>query len=871
MAATNSAPARAGATCSAALHALTAAALSLPGLIATTPALAEDNEATLDYHHYAEGERSLEGRTYKSLNMRPIEVDSLALAIRNTLADRWTFALNYTQDTWSGATPVVSLPQAAINEQILSGASAPNVYYTDQQHRPLTVDPNSFDGQKYQTTRNPHTVHLLASASAETRRQIDGHLSYGWDRAALSVGGGVSEEPDYHSGFMNVGGTLDFNQKSTTLAWGTSYTVSNINASLEANSAADWGAYATRIRESRGLSTLFGQRHDFGATLGVTQVLSKNSLLEAGMGYTRGSGYLSNPYKAVMLAFDDPTQFIDSSGLRTVQLRGVLEQRPTVRNQWNWNLRYVDYIAPLAAALHADYRFFHDDWGINAHTLTLSWHQPLGQGWMLVPGTRYYSQSRADFYAPYFVFEQAYPALPGPIFPGLPRPLDFTQLRRDHFSSDARLSGFGSIGGELAVSKQFSKGTKLEIGADYSVHAGALKLGGGGEDRFADFDSYVVYATLAVDLSAASLASGLSDAGSSDKAAAPPSPRRAPAGVSFDHLLAKRGDIEFGYRYDYAMQGGRIQHGTRRAGDAELVTQACGATSCSLTPHDSDTHVSTVDFMLGLSDRASLLLSGQFVNHDIGLRALDADIVNAIGIQPPPRVSYTRNTGGIGDTGFYWLYGLFAAHGQEVHTGLGFTAPTGSVEQRTAGSRDFTAYGAQLGSGTWDFHPSLTYTGAQHRLAWGAQLSGIKRMEGQNDAGYALGDMFQATTWGSVHLTEWLSLSLRGQYTAQGGIHSQYDPHAAPQVVAQRLVGTETQAVYAYVDTPNAVNSPLDAPVNDGGQSWDVGFGANAVIPSGLLRGNRVSVEWLEPIATHFNGYQLKRQGSLLLSWDLPF
>ena len=40
-------------------------------------------------------------------------------------------------------------------------------------------------------------------------------------------------------------------------------------------------------------------------------------------------------------------------------------------------LRYVGYVQPLDAALHADYRFFHDDWGIDAHTLKLSWYQPL--------------------------------------------------------------------------------------------------------------------------------------------------------------------------------------------------------------------------------------------------------------------------------------------------------------------------------------------------------------------------------------------------------------------------------------------------------------------------------------------------------------
>ena len=32
----------------------------------------------------------------------------------------------------------------------------------------------------------------------------------------------------------------------------------------------------------------------------------------------------------------------------------------------------------------------------------------------------------------------------------------------------------------------------------------------------------------------------------------------------------------------------------------------------------------------------------------------------------------------------------------------------------------FTHYRMQLGSGTWDFWPSLTYTGRADRLAWGA-------------------------------------------------------------------------------------------------------------------------------------------------------
>ena len=123
----------------------------------------------------------------------------------------------------------------------MSGASAPSSYMTDSQQRPVTVDASSFDGKTFKTTRDSRLVHWMSAASAKTRRQMDARLDYGWDRASFGVGGGVSKEPDYHSGFMNLGGTFDFNTKRTTVTRGTSYTVSNINAAIDANAASDWG------------------------------------------------------------------------------------------------------------------------------------------------------------------------------------------------------------------------------------------------------------------------------------------------------------------------------------------------------------------------------------------------------------------------------------------------------------------------------------------------------------------------------------------------------------------------------------------------------------------------------------------------------
>jgi hypothetical protein len=65
--------------------------------------------------------------------------------------------------------------------------------------------------------------------------------------------------------------------------------------------------------------------------------------------------------------------------------------------------------------------------------------------------------------------------------------------------------------------------------------------------------------------------------------------------------------------------------------------------------------------------------------------------------------------------------------------------------------------------------------------------------------------------------------------------------------------------------------SPPDWPSNYGGRFWDVGFGLNTVVPSGILQGHRLSAEWLQPIEDDVNGYQQEREGTLWVNWSKSF
>ncbi|MFA6162351.1 MAG: DUF3570 domain-containing protein [Methylobacter sp.] len=846
------------------LQALTVAALALPGLVLPAAYAAEEDEVNFQYGHYQESKRNL----YNVQNDKnPIEVDSLFGKAKVSLSDRIKFAFNYTQDTWSGATPITTAPlvfggnrsyqaTTASGSTITAGASP---YLTGEILLNKNFIPLGRDSNFEATGENPQLVHTLSTASPETRKQGDFKLGYEWDEAALDIGGGISVENDYESRFGNINGRWDFNQKLTSLNLGLSYTNSSTSAILDpdAEPYIIKTAYLGQIEQTDNLKILHGKREDWATSLGLTQVLNKDALVESSIGYTRSTGYMANPYKAMTVVFVDPDQ--DTEFL-TGNVKAFLEQRPDERNQLNLGSRYIQHVGILDAALHLDYRFFHDDWGINAHTFEADWVQPVGSSWTVTPRVRYYSQDAADFYSPYLLSNQAFSkAVFDPVTDNVSIVNYDPKKLPANFSSDQRLSGFGALSGGVTVNKQFSKAVSLEAGFEYYTHAGSLKLGGGGEGSYSDFNYYEANAALRVNLSA--LDSGGHGDHSSHEAHSHHG-SHGPAGVMFDHMLGKTNDMMVGYRFMYSRQSGDMLHGSNTASDLDIVNNGCGSDRCRLTPTYMDMSMHMLDIMYAPTDWLNLMLMPQFMDMEMNLRTLDG----APPVDPGGHIHTGTGhaTGGVGDTGMYALVKLFDMPMHHVHLGLGVSAPTGDVDikLRRTHKRDegFIHYGMQLGSGTWDFKPSLTYTGKLDDWSWGAQLSGTKRLEDKNESGYALGDIFQSTAWGGYSLTRWLSASIRGVYTVQGAINGQFNP--TPGVVGVN---------YELVDNVNPKSGPMDFPTSYGGRYWDIGFGLNAVVTGGALAGNSFGVEWLQPVSTDVNGYQLDRVGALSATWSLAF
>jgi hypothetical protein len=133
---------------------------------------------------------------------------------------------------------------------------------------------------------------------------------------------------------------------------------------------------------------------------------------------------------------------------------------------------------------------------------------------------------------------------------------------------------------------------------------------------------------------------------------------------------------------------------------------------------------------------------------------------------------FTTESSGIGDIKLVSTYGLFAKPGSDFLFNFSINIPTGSIDEKdnTTGSNEVhLPYPMQLGSGTWDFTPGLTYVQTYDTWSWGAQ--GLYTLRtGSNDNGYTLGNIADLTAWMAKKVARSTSLSFRLKVLDWGNI-----------------------------------------------------------------------------------------------------
>jgi Protein of unknown function (DUF3570) len=343
------------------LIALTAAAMLLPSLSKKADANTLDQKTTFDFKlsNYQEG-------------------DIAKSKLGGGSPDRYSIDVKQ----FKFKTPITSSTEVSISgvQESMSGAS-PWFVVADE---------------------NGKLLQVMSGATIDEKRQelgADFRISSEFSDSSLSLG--YSQENDYVSFSGGLSGSYRFNQNLTTIDYGA-------NISQDYIDATDADIFTNRPTDET--------KTRYGMVLGFSQVLSKTTLLGVSASLAYLDGYLSDPYKLVIVA-GSTTQ----------------DSRPSTNQQFSTTVMLREFFTAANAALHVDYRFYSNDWEVKSNTLEIGWHQNFGETWKLAPSFRLYQQSNAAFYQPVYNFE-----------------------RRDgYYSSDYRLSEFSATSMQIKLVKTF--------------------------------------------------------------------------------------------------------------------------------------------------------------------------------------------------------------------------------------------------------------------------------------------------------------------------------------------------------------------------------------------------------------------------------
>ncbi len=151
------------------------------------------------------------------------------------------------------------------------------------------------------------------------------------------------------------------------------------------------------------------ERNSYSVSIGLSQILNKNMQFSIFLDLVRQMGNLSTPYQRIYFA-DKPDFFIGNPDMISVyttpqntgayQLADDVERLPNTRSKIPIGLRWNYYINEQFI-LRTYYRYYWDDWGIQAHTAQIEASIKLGEKFSMIPNYRFYQQSSSDYFAPY--------------------------------------------------------------------------------------------------------------------------------------------------------------------------------------------------------------------------------------------------------------------------------------------------------------------------------------------------------------------------------------------------------------------------------------------------------------------------------------
>lgn len=205
-------------------------------------------------------------------------------------------------------------------------------------------------------------IESTADAYTEFTKNRD-EIRTGMTYNGLSAGYYVSFETDYFAQQVSGGYMREFFGQNLNLSAGLSY-----------------GWDAIEPLQDEDTSQIPDERSTLHMGLVATQVLTPSTVLRVGVEQFLVDGLQHNPYRNV---------YVDTGN--------VPELHPDSRSRKDLFVKVNQYL-PNRSALHLDYKWYTDDWGIDSHTIGTRLHQYVTENIIVRYRYRYYVQSAAYFY-----------------------------------------------------------------------------------------------------------------------------------------------------------------------------------------------------------------------------------------------------------------------------------------------------------------------------------------------------------------------------------------------------------------------------------------------------------------------------------------
>jgi hypothetical protein len=199
-------------------------------------------------------------------------------------------------------------------------------------------------------------------------------------KTGLILGGNLAFSKEYD--YSSIGGGLHFTKTSRN---------KNTEFGARANIFLDtyWQIVASEFRAN--LPSGQKQKGEIGNTprntydlsLTLSQILSKKFQIALTLDVSYQEGLLSTPFHRVYMN--------DGSLLR--------EKLPDARFKIPFGFR-ANYFAGERLIIRSFYRYYHDDWGMKAHTLQLEMPYKVNSTYSVSPFYRFHKQSAIDYFAP---------------------------------------------------------------------------------------------------------------------------------------------------------------------------------------------------------------------------------------------------------------------------------------------------------------------------------------------------------------------------------------------------------------------------------------------------------------------------------------